>query len=282
MISGETRELASLWINVDENRIPAMQEICLKSYIQLGYKINLYVYQKFENIPDGVTVIDANEIMPMVIGTMYQPCANFADRFRWKLLSLKNNYIWVDLDIYLFDEIPDFDYYLPKFSIGFLYSKDKRIFKELNDYCENPLQHLPWHTPKRFSEIEDCKNKGFTSAKQMHEYGPHAFFGNEIYAMWMLKNFRYPVSSDEPVYPVPYDDWFSVIDGWVPDKTFKDLFPNSFACHLWNGAWAMQFDCDDLSPRKGSLMDRLQHLYNRRIKVQKSLTAPDPKLNKHS
>ena len=53
-------EVNSLWIG---KKLSPINIISINSFLQNGFKYNLYVYDKVENIPNGVTILDANEII---------------------------------------------------------------------------------------------------------------------------------------------------------------------------------------------------------------------------
>jgi hypothetical protein len=80
-----------------------MEQMCLRSFLAIGYDAHLYVYGPVEGIPAGVQVMDASEILsPDQIfrqgpGYGEGSYATFSDRFRYYLL-LKMGGWWFDLD----------------------------------------------------------------------------------------------------------------------------------------------------------------------------------------
>jgi hypothetical protein len=50
----------SLWIG---DRLTKMEFACIKSWLNLGYKYQLYTYQKIENTPKGTTILNAENIL---------------------------------------------------------------------------------------------------------------------------------------------------------------------------------------------------------------------------
>jgi hypothetical protein len=73
-----------------------MERLSISSYLAHGYEFHLYTYGPVEGIPEGTTVLDAREIMPL-IADQFQYLAQFSDIFRYHLIFKKGNY-WVDLD----------------------------------------------------------------------------------------------------------------------------------------------------------------------------------------
>ena len=93
--------IQSMWIGP---RLSTMESMCIASYLRHGHPFHLYVYQNTENVPEGTTVLDANEIVPSSKIFTYAgrsfgrgSYAGFADLFRYKLLHTKGNW-WVDTD----------------------------------------------------------------------------------------------------------------------------------------------------------------------------------------
>jgi hypothetical protein len=86
----------SLWVG---NKLSRMEVYSIKSFLTLGYEYHLYTYEKVANVPKGVKIKDANEIMPYEevfdLKKIYLP---FSDIWRYKMLYDKGNY-WVDLDM---------------------------------------------------------------------------------------------------------------------------------------------------------------------------------------
>jgi len=94
--------IQSLWIG---DRLSAMEQLCIKSFLYHGHPFHLYVYGGVEGIPNGTTVCDANAILPVSRISKCQGCdcegkqsyCSFADLFRYKLLKDKGSW-WADTD----------------------------------------------------------------------------------------------------------------------------------------------------------------------------------------
>ncbi len=92
-----------------------LRSACLASFVALGHRYELYVYEPVQ-VPAGVVLRDANEIIPQgevfyydneVIGK--PDIGPFSDLFRFKLLLERGGW-WSDVDaICLSPEIPAFD-----------------------------------------------------------------------------------------------------------------------------------------------------------------------------
>ena len=87
--------ITSLWVGT----LSPLERMCMKSFLKQGHPFHLYVYEKPEGVPEGVTVKDASEIAPKESIGRFQNLANFSDFFRYSLLY-KHGGWWVDLDMY--------------------------------------------------------------------------------------------------------------------------------------------------------------------------------------
>lgn len=102
-------KLFTLWIG-ENNRLPELQYISLKSMLLTGHEVTLYAYNEFDNVPKGVKLSDANKILDESNIFVYKEGFNkgsysgFADWFRAKCLFEKG-LAWVDCDILAINNI---------------------------------------------------------------------------------------------------------------------------------------------------------------------------------
>ena len=87
--------IQSLWIG---NTLSTMERLCMKSFLANGHPFNLYVYAPVLGVPEGVQVLDANEILPREIIKEFNYTAQFSDYFRYMLVYHMGGW-WVDTDI---------------------------------------------------------------------------------------------------------------------------------------------------------------------------------------
>lgn len=94
--------IQSLWIG---NKLSTLEILSINSFISNGHIFHLYTYGKVENIPRGVIVKDANDIVSysqVFTTTLGEKglgsYATFSDYFRYKLLNKVGGW-WVDLDM---------------------------------------------------------------------------------------------------------------------------------------------------------------------------------------
>ena len=151
----------SLWVGDYQSKrylrigepLSPLQIISINSFIQQGFQYNLYIYGEVENIPDGVNVIDGNEILPESSIWYYNKGFNegspsaFSNEFRYTLLY-KNGGLWADTDVVLLKKLELNDEFIfisemnnekRQVTTSVMYSKDSKqdIFKDCIDEIKN-------------------------------------------------------------------------------------------------------------------------------------------------
>ena len=102
-------EIASYWMG---ERLSFIEQLCLKSFADLGHKTTLYSYENISNVPDGVELRDGREVLDEAVFFEFKKlnaAAVFSDKFRLHMLA-KTNAIWVDCDAYAWAPFPDNEY----------------------------------------------------------------------------------------------------------------------------------------------------------------------------
>ena len=142
-------EVFTLWISEKDEAIPPLVYLSLKSMVLTGHEVIIYTYTKLSNIPDGVKVMDANEIMDKSKIFRYkdtQSFSGFANLFRLKRLYELGG-TWLDLDILLIKNIsclddiiicsePQKEFYLHTNNAFIRFPKEDPCVKAMLDYAE--------------------------------------------------------------------------------------------------------------------------------------------------
>ena len=121
--------MQSLWIG---KPLSKLEQLCLKSFVDNGHTVHLYVYDKVGNIPTGVIVKDGNEILDKSEIYRYKngSVSAFSNLFRFTLLYKKGGY-WIDADLlcvrpiklkedYVFSSEPDEEYKFKRINAGLI------------------------------------------------------------------------------------------------------------------------------------------------------------------
>jgi hypothetical protein len=93
-------QVAALWIG---GPLSFLEQLCLISFVHAGQHIKLYTYETVPNVPPGVEVADANEILKQsgyLKHTKTGSPALHSDVFRYHLMAKSDRTIWADTDAY--------------------------------------------------------------------------------------------------------------------------------------------------------------------------------------
>ncbi len=258
--------IQALWIGKELSKI---EQLCIASFIYHGCELHLYTYEKVANVPAGVVLMDANEIIPKKnIFTAHNGYAIFADWFRWSLLYEKGNF-WVDLDViclkpFVFSEDFVYGFEDNKFvAVSVLkFPPRHKLCKLLMSVCKSPNKLLPYDSARR--KIEKVKRKIKAKIKMCDERKFHTGWGEAGGPKGFtraLKYFQLIDLAKPPVdfYPVKCRDWLLIFDGTL--VKYDELLRNSYTIHLWNALGrCVEFDKNASFP-KNSLIERLKTKY---------------------
>lgn len=92
--------IAQLWIG---GNLTYMEQLCAVSFRDAGHHVKMYTYGDVGNIPDGIEICDANEIMSMdhvIAHKRTGSPAPQADKWRYNMLAKTDDQIWADTDAY--------------------------------------------------------------------------------------------------------------------------------------------------------------------------------------
>ncbi|GFE64022.1 alpha/beta fold hydrolase [Litoreibacter roseus] len=97
-------QIAQLWIG---GNLSYMEQLCATSFRDAGHHVKMYTYGDVGNIPDGIEIADANEIMPLgnvIAHKRTGSPAPQADKWRYNMLAKCDRTIWADTDAYCVKE----------------------------------------------------------------------------------------------------------------------------------------------------------------------------------
>ena len=86
--------IQALWVG---GFLGTIELLCLRSYTAHSHPFDLYTYQPIKNLPAGVNVRDANEIVPEYDVKRFNYMAQFSDWFRYHLINKTGGW-YVDMD----------------------------------------------------------------------------------------------------------------------------------------------------------------------------------------
>lgn len=208
--------IQTLWIG---SKLTKMELLSLKSFLFNSHEIHLYLYEKLEDLPNGVIIHDANEIIPAEKIFKYKnngSYAGFANLFTYKLLIEKGG-IWSDLDIICIKPISTAEDYL--FASERL--PDERV----------QVNNCFIKAPKNSPVIEYCYNIALNKNPEELYWGET---GPKLLTQAVLKyGMEEFVVDPEVICPLDYWNCPDLIN-----KPLKDIITEeTFTIHLWNEMW---------------------------------------------
>src|SRR5208337_137257 len=94
LIPSSNLVIQGLWFG---EPLSTLERLCMKSFMANGHEFHLYTYEALQDVPQGVVVKDANEIVPQTRIKEFRWFAGFSDFFRYSMLWKGGWY--VDMDV---------------------------------------------------------------------------------------------------------------------------------------------------------------------------------------
>ena len=205
--------------------------LCLRSFVALGYRVELFAYDPDLAIPDGIVRRDANEIWPTDqvlryrIGEGRGSPALHANLFRLALLQRLGGW-WVDADVILLrPDLPDDAYFFSR---------------EDDPSLNNAIMKFPAGHPLLAEAIEYCRAVGETAI--WGQTGPRLL--TELVGKYGLTAHVRPGDSTRPVH------WWDVEALFDPRRRdeVRERSANAVFLHLCMEMWRPTA-CPTTSPR---------------------------------
>ncbi len=218
-----SNKISTLWI---EGRVRNIDHVCLASMCANNLDVSLYSYGNISNVPSGVKIEDANNILDIGLLERLQciknkklnphvPIAQFSDFFRI-MLQKENKGLWLDTDVFIFkpftyDTNKVFFFHEGKGRIGYpviylppgnkiiseyenLMTKDKLMPNWLG-FLRGKLKPFIWNlTNQEYSSsdlgITIYGNDGFSRLAKRHNYFNLAGPKNKFFYWTGKKNWK--------------------------------------------------------------------------------------------
>ncbi len=203
------RPVASLWIG---DKLHYINQLCLKSHVLNGHPVTLYCTDDVKNVPDGVEIRPASQIMEIDMDLVEATSASFLSNvFRYKMIQ-ETGAIWIDCDAYChkpFDDRQEFVFaghgMLGNLNCGVVgLPQDCALVDCLLDYYENLPDYPPWWNKNQRKKMDRLAKQPLTHAARIYKtertaFGPQAF----TYFSKQTGDFDKAMAPDV-LYPVPF------------------------------------------------------------------------------
>jgi len=211
----------SMYIGINLTNI---EHICLKSFVEMGHSVHLYVYDPVGNVPKGVKQKDASKYVSkdLIYENNVNPknlFSSFSDIFRYTMLYREGGW-WIDTDAYC---VKPFDF------------KQTYIFPtEINwDGEQMPCSGVIKVPPKsEIMRVAISESWKIVRRDQNHEWadiGP-LMMGSLVDKL-SLKKYRLPYN-----YFMPFS--WRYIEELLTEKEPPSLPENCYSVHFYGSKWS--------------------------------------------
>jgi hypothetical protein len=245
-IPAERIIVQGLWIG---KSLSLMEQLSIRSFLANDHEYHLYVFEDVENVPMGVTLKNANEILSadrIFKYKQHDSFSAFSNFFRYKLLHERGGY-WVDTDLVCLKPF--------RFSTDYVFAQE-----ELTDEAKRIGSDVIF-VPPACEFIQFCLETSEAKDPDSLQWGE---IGPDLITAAVSK-------FDLNEYVQPYTI-FNPINWWHWQDFIKDDMNTQFrikrrlknechSIHLWHEMWRRNgADKDRIYPRK-SLYERLKRQY---------------------
>jgi len=235
-------EVSSFWHGSD---LTALKRMCISSFLANGIIYNLYLYDPPANIPDGVTIKDATEILPRSRIFRYKAgtfnlgsIAGFTNLFRYTLIHSHGGW-WTDIDVCCLKRLAE--------------DKPEVFFSETSQNGEFLIGTALFKSPASSAVTRHCLD--VFADKDVAEI-VHGETGPTLFTEAIAASGREGTVEDGSViFPVPW---------WEYNRLFYEEnlpFGDGLAVHFWNSMVdAAGLDKNGTFPRE-SVFETLKRKY---------------------
>ncbi len=232
--------IGSLWIGPE---LGWMEQLCLKSFVDHGHETILYCYDEVKNIPEGVKVEDANNILKtdnIIRHARTGSPAYHADVFRLHMIQ-QTGKIWADTDAFCVQpwkqtKNKHFHGWIsdkkPQVNNGVLgLPKSSKTLEKMLDFTSDEFPIPPWLSEEKRDELQRLKDKGdgvHVSLLPWGVWGPDA-------VTWFLQDTgEIKHSFDKHViYPVPFKTGRHLLIPGRADEVRAMIKKDTLSIHFW-------------------------------------------------
>lgn len=232
-----SRTVQGLWIG---RSLSLVERLSIKSFLANGSDFHLYTYEPIENVPDGTTLKDANEIVPQedFFVSKKGGLAGFSDFFRWHLLDRRGG-VWVDLDVVClrpFDFGDDivFGYEDENGSIGSSvigFPAGHFLARAMREACDDVNKLQPFDdvkaAVKKFARSIIYGKKKSRAHTRYAEPGGPAYFTKQLQHYGMAELAK----PKRWFFPLSLKDWRKIFE---PGDYARNAVRDSYSVHMYN------------------------------------------------
>lgn len=251
----------SLWVG---DALSTMERLSIASFLYHSHPFHLYVYNEVKDVPDGVILKDAHDIIPADKIFTYkhhhyehvQTYAGFSDLFRYKLLLDKGG-IWSDIDMVCLRPF--------RFDLPYVFSSEappnKRFIRRL--IGQPNLTNIGVIKVPASSELMafcyEQANRRDPRSLAFGETGPQLF--DHAVRQFGLEPYVLPPAAFCPIHWPQWQQLISsgrLINWWTKRKI---RLVGSYAVHLWRVMWQINRISSDLKFNPNCLYEEFKRRF---------------------
>ena len=232
--------IGTLWVG---KALSWLEQLCLQSFLDNGHEVYLYAYDEVENLPEGVRLADAAEILPaqkIIRHARTGSPAYHADLFRLHMLR-QTDHIWADTDAYCcrpWKIGPEAHFHgwisddVAQVNNGVLrLPKNSRTLAAMLEFTADEYPTPPWLPERRRKELEAARAAGrpvHVSLMPWGVWGPDAL-------TWFLRQSG-EIEHARPghvLYPVPFAIAGVMLNPNRREKAARLLKEDTLSIHFW-------------------------------------------------
>jgi len=255
-------EVAMLWV---KGPLSYVEQLCAKSFLDAGQHVKMYHYGEVPNIPEGVEVVDGNDVLNIDNFIQHGRTGSFAlfsDVFRYHLLKNNDGVIWADTDAYccrpFTSETGHFygwesNHHINGGVLGL--PRDSEALGQLLEMTEDEYGIPEWYPEKERDRLQQMKDEGtpeHVSEMDWGVWGPHAIThylhktGEDKYAL-----------PRHMLYPMGFADRRKLMRTAGHDKIANMVKDDSFSIHFYGRRMKRFLANHGGKPEPGSYLDEL-------------------------
>lgn len=211
--SKSARRVSTFWSGRD---LGTLERICLLSFVNKDYVVDVYSYNRNLSVPKGVRLLDANDILDSsrLFENFQQKgtYAAFSNIFRYSLLH-KQETTWVDTDLMLLaNDLPETEYLFAYESAGRINGALLRAPSE-SPFLKSLIQKADEIDPERI-KWGDLGPNLISRTVRSHGLSAHAL-------------------RDSQIYPIPPNELWKLFD---PEcfLEIQERLRGAITLHMWN------------------------------------------------
>lgn len=220
-----------MWIG---RELSVMELLSISSFLSNGHIYHLYTYDEVKNLPEGVILKDASEIITPDKIFKYKDrdtYAGFANVFRYKLLLEKGSF-WVDTDVVCLSPF--------NFVSNYVFARSRRLklFGNLDETFR--VENCIIKAPKGSDIMSYCYEVSSRQNPKELEFGESGpYFLRPTVKKFNLEKY---VLRAETFCPVDWTQWQSFVSS-SPLVTWMEMAKMTLyrtkGVHLWNEMWRL-------------------------------------------